>query len=64
MTNATMTNTTRQTLWTHDEIIAATGGQCSAAFAVKGVSIDTRSLAPGDLFVALSGVERDGHVRS
>ena len=61
MTNATMTNTTRQTLWTHDEIIAATGGQCSAAFAVKGVSIDTRSLAPGDLFVALSGVERDGH---
>ena len=30
------------------------------AFAVQGVSIDSRTIEPGDLFVALAG-ERDGH---
>ena len=30
------------------------------AFAAPGVSIDTRTLEPGDLFVALGGA-RDGH---
>ena len=48
-------------LWTSDEILAATGGRPSGApFAATGVSIDTRTLEPGDLFVALGGV-RDGH---
>ena len=48
-------------LWTSDEIAAATGGKLAAApFAATGVSIDTRTLEPGDLFVALAGV-RDGH---
>jgi len=48
-------------LWTSDEILAATGGSLSgSSFAASGVSIDTRTLEPGDLFVALAGV-RDGH---
>ena len=48
-------------LWTSDEIVAATGGALTGArFAAAGVSIDTRTLEPGDLFVALAG-ERDGH---
>jgi UDP-N-acetylmuramoyl-tripeptide--D-alanyl-D-alanine ligase len=48
-------------LWTSDEIARATGGTLAGApFAATGVSIDTRSLEPGDLFVALGGV-RDGH---
>ena len=48
-------------LWTSHEIVDATGGRLSdAAFTATGVSIDTRSLEPGDLFVALAG-ERDGH---
>src|SRR5215207_5204127 len=48
-------------LWTADEIAAAVGGRLSGApFAATGVSIDTRTLDPGDLFVALAGV-RDGH---
>jgi UDP-N-acetylmuramoyl-tripeptide--D-alanyl-D-alanine ligase len=47
-------------LWTAGEIAAAVGGSVSAEFSVSGVSIDTRSLEPGDLFVALAGV-RDGH---
>ena len=28
---------------------------------VTGVSIDTRTIAPGELFVALAGESRDGH---
>jgi len=48
-------------LWTSDEIASATGGKVvGAAFAVSGVSIDSRSVEAGDLFVALAGV-RDGH---
>lgn len=48
-------------LWTSQEIAAATGGRVDGGdFAVNGVSIDTRSLETGDLFVALAGA-RDGH---
>ena len=48
------------TLWTAAEAAEATGGQIAGDWAATGVSIDTRTLAPGDLFVALTDV-RDGH---
>jgi UDP-N-acetylmuramoyl-tripeptide--D-alanyl-D-alanine ligase len=47
-------------LWTAAEAAAATGGTAQGDWAATGVSIDTRSIAPGDLFVALEDV-RDGH---
>lgn len=47
-------------LWTEKDIARATGGRATDVFAATGVSIDTRTLEPGDLFVALAGV-RDGH---
>src|SRR5437879_2156455 len=48
-------------LWTSDEIVAATRGKLAGKpFVATGVSIDTRTIEPGDLFVALGGV-RDGH---
>jgi UDP-N-acetylmuramoyl-tripeptide--D-alanyl-D-alanine ligase len=48
-------------LWTSAEIAVATGGQVEGPpFDVYGVSIDSRTVEPGDLFVALAG-ERDGH---
>ncbi|MEO0915857.1 MAG: UDP-N-acetylmuramoyl-tripeptide--D-alanyl-D-alanine ligase [Pseudomonadota bacterium] len=48
-------------LWTKDEALAATGGVGHGPdWRATGVSIDTRTLAPGDLFVALKDV-RDGH---
>ena len=47
-------------LWTADEMKAATLGEMSRDFDANGISIDTRTLKPGDLFVALKG-ERDGH---
>lgn len=48
------------TLWTAKEAATATGGEARGDWAVSGVSIDTRTIAPGDLFVALKAA-RDGH---
>ena len=48
------------TLWTSTEIAKATGGAATSEFEVAGLSIDTRSLKAGDLFVALKDA-RDGH---
>ena len=47
-------------LWTSSDAVAATGGHTTAAWSAHGVSIDTRTLQPGDLFVALKDI-RDGH---
>ncbi|WP_420863003.1 UDP-N-acetylmuramoyl-tripeptide--D-alanyl-D-alanine ligase [Algirhabdus cladophorae] len=47
-------------LWSSADAIAATGGTCAAPWEADGVSIDTRSLQAGDLFVALEAA-RDGH---
>jgi UDP-N-acetylmuramoyl-tripeptide--D-alanyl-D-alanine ligase len=48
-------------LWTAADAAAATGGSSPTEWAATGVSIDTRSLAAGDLFVALRGPNHDGH---
>ena len=49
-------------LWRWDELVAAAGGKAdgAAGSALTGFSIDTRTLAPGEVFVALRA-ERDGH---
>lgn len=49
-------------LWLAEEAAAATGGHLIGAdsWIASGLSIDTRSLQKGDLFVALTDV-RDGH---
>ncbi|MGH7028791.1 MAG: UDP-N-acetylmuramoyl-tripeptide--D-alanyl-D-alanine ligase, partial [Stellaceae bacterium] len=49
-------------LWTAaDAAVATDGAGPAGCWAAQGVSIDTRSLAPGDLFVALRGPNHDGH---
>ncbi len=48
-------------LWTSYDLVEATGGTLTAPFDATGVSIDTRTLSPGDLFVALVGEHGDGH---
>jgi UDP-N-acetylmuramoyl-tripeptide--D-alanyl-D-alanine ligase len=62
-----MTTEALTPLWSWPDLVAAAGASLERADtgsaaepAVTGVSIDTRSLVPGDLFVALS-VARDGH---
>ncbi len=53
--------TVRAPLWTSFDAAVATGGKTSGRWVARGVSIDTRTLEPGDLFVALTGENRDGH---
>ena len=50
-------------LWTSGEVITVTGGTLDGTGhwpPVSGISIDTRTIEPGDLFVALQD-QRDGH---
>ncbi|MCF2904359.1 UDP-N-acetylmuramoyl-tripeptide--D-alanyl-D-alanine ligase [Octadecabacter sp. CECT 8868] len=47
-------------LWTSADAAKATGGTSDVKWDASGVSIDTRTIAQGDLFVALKA-ERDGH---
>ncbi len=47
-------------LWTSAEAVAATGGTTPCDWQATGVSIDTRTLKKGDLFIALKDI-RDGH---
>ncbi|HEU5048379.1 MAG TPA: UDP-N-acetylmuramoyl-tripeptide--D-alanyl-D-alanine ligase [Rickettsiales bacterium] len=50
-------------MWTVDEILKATGGTSSLAgsLTLSNVSIDSRKLAPGSLFLAFKGERLDGH---
>lgn len=48
-------------LWTSQEAAAATGGTCTATWTATGVSIDSRTVQKGDLFIAIQGPTLDGH---
>ncbi|MBD8890576.1 UDP-N-acetylmuramoylalanyl-D-glutamyl-2,6-diaminopimelate--D-alanyl-D-alanine ligase [Roseibium litorale] len=50
-------------LWTRDAFVVATGGTVrgEVAEAITGISIDSRTLQPGDAFVAILGDRFDGH---
>lgn len=48
-------------LWTSEAAAEATGGRATRSWQVNGVSIDSRTVEPGDLFVALKGPNFDGH---
>lgn len=48
-------------LWTSSEAESATNCKSSAAWHAQGVSIDSRSLKEGDIYIALRGANHDGH---
>ena len=48
-------------LWNPTDLVRATGGLLRRPFHASGVSIDSRSVKPGDLFIALVGENGDGH---
>ena len=51
-------------VWTIGEMVKAVRGRnaLAANTPVSGVSIDSRSLAPDEAFIALRGLNRDGHL--
>jgi UDP-N-acetylmuramoyl-tripeptide--D-alanyl-D-alanine ligase len=52
---------TSSPLWTASAAATATTGRQTGDWSTTGISIDTRSLESGDLFVALCGPNFDGH---
>ena len=50
-----------ETLWNAADAADATGGKAGSDWNATGVSIDSRTLQSGDLFIALSGPNFDGH---
>jgi UDP-N-acetylmuramoyl-tripeptide--D-alanyl-D-alanine ligase len=52
-------------MWTIslEEVIEATGGRLlfGTANGVKGISIDSRTIGEGEMFVAIKGARFDGH---
>ena len=56
-----MTGSDAMPLWTAADAARATNGQTSTSWSAYGVSIDSRTLNAGDLFVAISGPNSDGH---
>ena len=52
---------TQVPLWTSYEAMQATGGACPGNWVATGVSIDSRTVSHGDLFIALKGPKHDGH---
>jgi UDP-N-acetylmuramoyl-tripeptide--D-alanyl-D-alanine ligase len=48
-------------LWSSAAIASATGGAASAHFDVNGIAFDSREIGAGDLFVAMTGENDDGH---
>jgi UDP-N-acetylmuramoyl-tripeptide--D-alanyl-D-alanine ligase len=48
-------------LWTAADAAAATSGENTADWSAEGLSIDSRTLAPGEFFVALEGPNFDSH---
>lgn len=48
-------------LWTSADLLAATGGRMRTPFSADAVSIDSRTIEPGALFVALATESGDGH---
>ncbi len=57
------TGTRAEPLWTLDELLSATQGRLmgQSRATVNGLSIDSRAVKPGDLFIALKGEQTDGH---
>ena len=52
---------TKAVLWTAQDAQTATGGTTTGDWTVSGISIDSRKVTRGDLFIALKGPNFDGH---
>lgn len=52
---------TQEPLWTQEDLSRLLSGHGTLRGSCTGISIDTRSITQGDLYVAISGALHDGH---
>ena len=50
-----------ESVWKSNEVCRALGVSDNGSWVATGVSIDSRTLSPGDLFIAIVGLKNDGH---
>tara|TARA_Y100001960_G_scaffold330176_1_gene423480 strand:+ start:1087 stop:2562 length:1476 start_codon:yes stop_codon:yes gene_type:complete len=48
-------------LWNAHEVASATAGHTNGEWFVNGISIDSRTIKSGDLFIAIKGLNQNGH---
>ena len=51
----------KESLWNGKEVLSVIKGHGSDDWNASGISIDSRTLNPGDIFFALYGKNYDGH---
>ena len=51
----------KENLWINKDAESATGGKSTMDWCAGGVSIDSRKINKGDLFIAIEGDNFDGH---
>ena len=56
-----MSSSVETHLWTSGSAIMATGGRCGVDWRADGITINSREVNSGDLFVAIKGPRFDGH---
>ena len=61
MTDAHLKHTASTSLWSSTEAAKATSGFAKGQWVATGISIDTRTIQKGDLFIAIRGEAMDGH---
>lgn len=61
MTDAHSKQFVSHSLWSSSEAAKATNGVAKGPWIATGISIDTRTLQKGDLFIAIRGDAMDGH---
>ena len=54
-------NHCKRNLWSASKIAMVTAGVTIGDWSASGISIDSRTIKKGDLFVAIQGQNQDGH---
>jgi len=48
-------------MWNSEDVVKATGGRATKSFKATGISMDSRTVQPGEIFIAISGKVFNGH---
>lgn len=61
VSSSVASTTASDPLWTSGDVASATGGRAVAEFQAVAITLDSREIRGGELFVAIKGPQVDGH---